>query len=71
MSLVTVVKDTDLFNTVKPFLSGMSLSEMNQLIDKLNGCTYAQFEDWVQSVNNVKFSVFFNTMRVVLKEALD
>ena len=70
MCLITEANNTKVFELIKPYLSGMSLGEINRLIRKLNTCSYELFVEWVERSNNVKYKVLLKTGHVDLKEVM-
>lgn len=53
----------DLVEVLKPYLSGMSVYEINALITHLRDDTREQFEQWVADSTSSKLHVFYDVVK--------
>lgn len=60
----------DVFEAISPFLSGMSLREINDLLEHMSSNTMEAFEEWVAESGSSKYKVFLDINREVLKDYL-
>ena len=60
----------DVFEAINPFLSGMSLREINDLLEHMSSNTMEEFEEWVAELGSSKYKVFLDINREVLKDYL-
>lgn len=60
-----------LFSIIKPYISGMSLGEINDIVKKLNTLSFVEFEEWVDNrPHNRKLRVVLDICYDELKEAM-
>lgn len=60
----------DVFEAINPFLSGMSLREINDLLEHMSSNTMEEFEEWVAESGSSKYKVFLDINREVIKDYL-
>lgn len=60
----------DVFEAISPFLSGMSLREINDLLEHMSSNTMEAFEEWVAESGSSKYKVFLDINREVIKDYL-
>ena len=60
----------DVFEAISPFLSGMSLREINDLLEHMSSDTMEEFEEWAAESGSSKYKVFLDINREVLKDYL-
>ena len=60
----------DVFEAISPFLSGMSLREINDLLEHMSSNTMESFEEWVAESGSSKYKVFLDINREVIKDYL-
>lgn len=60
----------DVFEAISPFLSGMSLREINDLLEHMSSNTMKAFEEWVAESGSSKYKVFLDINREVIKDYL-
>lgn len=58
------------FEAISSFLSGMSLREINDLLEHISSDTMSEFEEWVAESGSSKYKVFLDINREVLKDYL-
>ena len=56
----------DILEKLKPFLSGMSLSDMDILLSRISRNTFEEFEDYISECARNNFKVFFDINRETL-----
>lgn len=57
----------DVFEAISPFLSGMSLKEIHDLLKHMSSNTMEEFEEWVSESGNSKYKVFLDINKELLK----
>ena len=60
----------DVFEAISPFLSGMSLREINDLLEHMSSNTMEKFEEWVAESGSSKYKVFLDINREVINDYL-
>ena len=60
----------DVFEAISPFLSGMSLREINDLLEHRSSNTMEEVEEWVAESGSSKYKVFLDINREVIKDYL-
>ena len=60
----------DVFEAISPFLSGMSLREINDLLEHMSSDTMEEFEEWAAESGSSKYKVFLDINREVIKDYL-
>lgn len=60
----------DVFEAISPFISGMSLREINDLLEHMSSNTMEEFEEWVAESGSSKYKVFLDINREVIKNYL-
>lgn len=60
----------DFFEAISPFISGMSLREINDLLEHMSSNTMEEFEEWVAESGSSKYKVFLDINREVIKDYL-
>lgn len=53
----------DLVEGIKPYLSGMSVYEINALVTHLHDDNREQFEQWVEESTSSKLHVFYDVVK--------
>ena len=66
----TALVNPDVFEAISPFLSGMSLREINDLLEHMSSNTMEAFEEWVAESGSSKYKVFLDINREVIKDYL-
>ena len=66
----TALVNPDVFEAISPFLSGMSLREINDLLEHMSSNTMEEFEEWVAESGSSKYKVFLDINREVIKDYL-
>lgn len=65
------INNNKLFEIVKPYISGMSLGEINDLFTKLQELTFDEFVQWVnERPRNKKLRVLLDIVYYDLKEEM-
>ena len=57
----------DVFEAISPFLSGMSIKEIHDLLKHMSSNTMEEFEEWVSESDNSKYKVFLEINMELLK----
>lgn len=66
----TALVNPDVFEAISPFLSGMSLREINDLLEHMSLNTMEEFEEWVAESGSSKYKVFLDINKEVIKDYL-
>lgn len=60
----------EMLDKLKPFLSGMSISDCILIAEHLRKDTYEQIQDWFKNSRVISLRMFFENTRFILMEYL-